>query len=115
MNVNARRKGISVLAVAAGTENLEIVETLIQNGADVNIREEFYGWTPLIHASLKVYSAVVKVLIEAGCDINAQDDKWECTSLMHGFLDVVQVLLEKQAGIELQRMDCAFICCTSRS
>ena len=53
----------------------EIVEFLIQHGADVNAKDEWgRGYTPLQRAALTGQTEMVKLLLAAGADINARDD-----------------------------------------
>ena len=49
----------------------EAVELLLDNGADVNVKDE-YGSTPLHDASLGKHNEVVELLISRGADVNAK-------------------------------------------
>ena len=56
-------------AVMSGEK--EAVEVLIDNGADVNVKDK-YGSTPLHDASLGKHNEVVELLISKGADVNAK-------------------------------------------
>ncbi|KAF9016833.1 hypothetical protein BDP27DRAFT_1184034, partial [Rhodocollybia butyracea] len=49
----------------------DIVQLLIERGADINILGGHYG-TALVAASSNLYINVVQLLIEKGADVNAQ-------------------------------------------
>lgn len=61
--------GRTALLTAAAHDQLEIVQLLIDHGADVNA-EDCDGWTPLSEA---VSLECVELLLAAGADIHAQD------------------------------------------
>lgn len=46
---------------------------LLAQGANVNCRDEHYGWTPLHHAAREGFLDIVKVLIHKGAEVNAKD------------------------------------------
>jgi len=72
-NVREDDKGATPLHVAAEYGYSEIVEVLLEHGADPNIRDK-YGETPLHVAAAFGNSKVVEVLLEHGADPNARDD-----------------------------------------
>lgn len=55
--------------------DVEIIKILIENGADVNAKNDKDGWTPLIWAAKEGDYDLVKLLIAKGADVNAKDDK----------------------------------------
>ena len=55
-------------------EDLEMVQFLVAQGADVN-QKNFRGATPLMGAAIGRNVAVVKYLIEKGADVNARDQE----------------------------------------
>jgi ankyrin repeat protein len=61
--------GWTPLPFAAGNGHKEIVELLIAEGADVNVKDN-NGWTPL-HTATK---EIAELLIAKGVDVNAKDD-----------------------------------------
>jgi ankyrin repeat protein len=57
---------------AAGFGNKEVVELLLQRGADVNAKTQS-GWTALMSAALSGQTEITKILLDAGADPNAKD------------------------------------------
>jgi len=73
-DVNARDKGgNSVLAQAAGSNNVEVARLLIAKGAQVNTVDEG-GYTPLLNAAGNGdrSAAMVKLLLEHGAHVNVK-------------------------------------------
>ena len=67
--------GASALHLAVSVEHKEIIEVLLENGADINIRaRDQHGGTPLHWAAFLGYKQIAETLVEAGADINAPDD-----------------------------------------
>jgi ankyrin repeat protein len=87
--------------------NLNGVKDCIENGADVNCKNNS-NWTPLMYSSYYGHLEIVKVLIENGVDINYKD-KWGQTPLMlssnNTFLEVVKVLIENGADWNIKDDD----------
>ena len=63
-----------VLVAAACGGNSEIVNLLIEKGADVNVLEGT-GWTPLFAATVCGHANIVRILIDAGAEIREDDLK----------------------------------------
>jgi ankyrin repeat protein len=74
---NARNgEGMTALMLAANLGNLEMVEVLIDSGADVNAADE-RGFTALFHGCYNAehdrgYPDVVRALIDAGADVETR-------------------------------------------
>ncbi|XP_058037765.1 protein phosphatase 1 regulatory subunit 12C isoform X2 [Ahaetulla prasina] len=62
--------GISALHQACIDENMEVVEFLIENGADVN-QADNEGWTPLHVAASCGYNEIAQYLLDHGANIAA--------------------------------------------
>lgn len=64
--------GEPVLMTAARSGNLDVVKALIDGGAEVNVRERFYGQTPLMWAAIENHAAIIDELVARGADVNAR-------------------------------------------
>ena len=97
---------------AAGSGNFEMVQKLIEYGADIDARDE-YEWTPLYWASRGLTSKDVpalRSLLECGADVNVRartDDNVgdDFTTPLHrasayGAVEIVRLLLENGADVE---------------
>ncbi len=107
----------SALCLAAEfNDEAEVLDALIQAGADVNAVGEFGdGRTPLILAvfefafSISPQSDKVELLIQAGADVNAQDEDGN-TALMKAAwrddaADIARLLLNAGAEVNLRSKD----------
>ena len=93
------------LISAALAGHADIVAELIKRGADIKARND-RGLTPL-HAALYGGSLeTVQALVQAGAAVNDADDKFKVTPLIlaaeENHADVVQLLIERGANLELQ-------------
>ena len=80
---------------------LFIAEYLIDNGADLEVRDSS-GNTPLLFAAYEGRYKVAKLLLEKGADIQAKNEmNWNALmqAASEGYTDVVKLLLE--AGSEV--------------
>ena len=64
-----QRRGQTALMWAAAEGHADVVQTLVELGADVHLRLSS-GFTPLLFAVREGRSAVVRVLLKAGSDVN---------------------------------------------
>jgi ankyrin repeat protein len=69
----------TALHTAAYIGNHEIVNMLIDNGAQVDIQEDDSGHTALMKSATKGYAEVVKILLEKGCANRNLKNKQEKT------------------------------------
>jgi ankyrin repeat protein len=65
-------EGEPVMLTAARSGNVEVVKALVAAGGDVNVRERFYGQTPLMWAAIENHAAVITELAARGADVNAR-------------------------------------------
>ncbi|MEQ4719875.1 ankyrin repeat domain-containing protein [Nonomuraea sp. B19D2] len=93
------------LCAAAARDRVEVADTLLTAGADVNGRESG-GWTALLWAATNGHAAAARALIEAGAELDAANDDGDTPLTLaarRGALGVVQVLLE--AGADPAKYD----------
>jgi ankyrin repeat protein len=80
----------------------EIIDFLIENGADVNAVDCF-DQTPLFLCKSHIYSGIIDILIDNGADVNAVDEDGE-TPLYHHVLclPVIQQLVHHDADVNIK-------------
>ena len=87
---------------AAGQGDIGTVRELLEKGANVNMKDNESGWTPLMSAAFSGNIDIVKLLIKKGSRVNAQD-KFSWTPLMiasrSGHADIARVLLDAGADV----------------
>lgn len=93
----------TALALGAESGYMEIMEFLIDKGADMNVKDG-RGMTALIRAVVLERPDVMKFLIKKGADVNARDKKGK-TALMYAVdrkpvnREVVKLLVDKGADL----------------
>ena len=68
-NVNGRATGSAPLVLAAGEGRVDVVQYLLDEGADVNARE-LHGNTALTEAAYYSHVSIIKELLLRGADVN---------------------------------------------
>jgi len=69
VDVNARTKyGATALSYAADRQHLDVVRYLVEQGADVNTKDDFYEFTPMGWALYKQNAEIVIYLLEHGAE-----------------------------------------------
>jgi ankyrin repeat protein len=68
-SANADGGGLTALIIAARTNDLESVKTLLDAGVNVN-QQSGYGWSPLLVATQNRYYKLAAYLIDRGADVN---------------------------------------------
>ncbi|MDO4751506.1 MAG: ankyrin repeat domain-containing protein [Akkermansia sp.] len=83
------------IIICAEKGNMEEVETLLKNGADINAQDEI-GYTPLMAACVAGKTDMVRYLIQTGAEVNKTNSLKE-TALMlaaqNGHAEAVKLLL----------------------
>jgi ankyrin repeat protein len=72
VNSKSAAGGPNALTLAAQNGHLEVVQTLIEAGADVN-QPAMQGWTPLMKATFFGHDQIVRALLEAGAETSLRD------------------------------------------
>jgi len=108
--VNKRRKYRTMENVndyvipAARLGEAAIIRELIEQGADVNVRNEL-GHTPLIIACYHGHYEIARLLLATGSDVNASDNGGN-TALMgvsfKGYADLTELLIHHGADLNAQ-------------
>ncbi|KAF5340829.1 hypothetical protein D9758_017067 [Tetrapyrgos nigripes] len=89
---------------AAANGYFHIVKVLVENGADVNAWEGYFGF-PLQAAAFRGYLDIVKYLVENGADVNAKGGIYGFAlraAAFWGHLDIVKYLVEKGADVSAE-------------
>jgi ankyrin repeat protein len=100
MNTNALNEQ---LLQATQHADKQAVLTLLQQGADINVRDA-QGRTPVMIATYQHNTDMVKTLLDAGADVNIRD-KDKANPLLHsaamGWLDILQLAIDAHADTTL--------------
>jgi ankyrin repeat protein len=94
---------------AARTGRTGEVRTLLQHGANPNIRDEKDAWTPLMMAALSGHWDVAKVLLKAGARLdilNCGDSSVLLYAVKSGDVNIVRQLLKaaKEQGLTAEQV-----------
>ena len=90
-----------LLAIQRGDR--EVTSKLLQDGADINVRDA-QGRTPVMIATYQHNTEMVRELIQAGADINIRDSNKENPLLQagaQGWLDILKLAIEAHADTRL--------------
>jgi uncharacterized protein len=101
-DVNGAPTGTPALMVAARTGNVEIVNSLLAHGANVNAKESARGQTALMWAVAEKHPGVARLLIDHGADVHAHSASGFTPLLFaaqQGDVDSARTLLEAGANV----------------
>ena len=77
---------------------IEITKLLIQNNANVNIKDDFYLTTPLCKAITREYVDIIQLLLDSKANINDTQSSWPFTPLCYAIktnnLEIVKLILK---------------------
>lgn len=103
-DINARSKyGDTALTAATYFCHPNVTDFLLENGADVNVKNEGFGSTPLMLAVECGDLTSVKALIKKGANVNEKNKKGMTALIpasVKGHTEIVQALLEAGANTE---------------
>ena len=98
----AKGADVSSFHMAAYVGDLTRVKRFVEQGTDVNTKDNELKWTPLHWAVFAGYQNVVEFLLAKGANINAKDE-FSGTPLHHaagaGAKELVKLLLAKGANV----------------
>ena len=101
--------GQTALMYAAEQGRIEVVEYLVENGADVNAKSSAKGrGTALIYAASVNRVVVMEYLLKHGADINATTYNKETAlfwATAKGYIKAVNLLLKNNADTKLKNKD----------
>ena len=93
---------------AANSGNIEAVKQHLAAGTDVNAKEKYTEYSPLIYAASKGHKEIVKLLITKGADVNAKD-RGVSSPLIYaasrGHKEIVELLIAEGADVNAKRKD----------
>lgn len=96
--------GATVLMIAAENGNTEILDMLLDNGADIEHKDS-YGYTALMYAAWNGKVDALRLLLDRGANIEANDNLF-ATALIYAArcdrVETVQLLLERGAKFEVK-------------
>ncbi|MEM7179846.1 MAG: ankyrin repeat domain-containing protein [Spirochaetota bacterium] len=89
------------LLLAARTGNLSLAQKAIQNGANVNAKDETREWPAILFASENGHTDIIKLLIQHKVQINFPNDEWTPLqeACRQGQLAAVRLLVNAGADI----------------
>jgi ankyrin repeat protein len=64
----ANRNGNTALHIAVEMDSVEFIDLLLKHGANINAKDNYFGWTPLIDAVESGNYASVQLLLDRGAD-----------------------------------------------
>lgn len=100
INIKSHPCGLTALMIGARAGHIEVVEILIDAGADIDLQNQ-RGRTALMFASSRGHLDILKLLVSKGADINLKDQQGN-TALIHAqhrrFKEIIDFL--KEAGAQ---------------
>lgn len=99
------KEGCSGLMLAAREGHLDVVQYLIQRGADLNIAHNKTGQTALLFAIAMNRMDVLRALLDAGADLECATKKDRETALLYASrtspLEMIELLVNKGADVKV--------------
>ena len=106
MNVKLGRYGRTQLHFCAKNGFTTSVKRLLSiRNINVNMKDDWTGWTPLNWAALKGHVEIARLLLQNGAEVNVRDSL-DRTPLhyaaLFGHVDILHLLVENGADLEAQ-------------
>jgi ankyrin repeat protein len=106
VDINARNiRGHAPIHLATAMDNSDVVQLLLENGADVNVVGTDSGCTSLHYAASFGYVNLCELLVRYGADTDAQTVKLETPlhlAIANGHREVVEILLKYSARLDIR-------------
>ena len=102
-----REHDTAIMKACRDCNNINIVAFLLENGANINVRDTI-DQTPIIIASQNGCTDIVIMLLDTGADIHHRNDQGEnalISAAQEGYIDVVKVLLDAGADVNQSNTD----------
>jgi ankyrin repeat protein len=93
--------GMSALMHATHSHYKRSIELLIKNGASVDLQDED-GSTALIHAAIAGHKYAAEQLLKHNSKVDVVDKRGRSSLCIEGMIDMVSLLLEYRANVNLQ-------------
>jgi hypothetical protein len=84
---------------------VEMLEVLIDNGANVNSVDDVRGWSPLFLAVTGYRAKVVEFLVKKGADVNLADKKGRTPLHLSETPMIAQILIDNGAHVDARSKD----------
>ena len=107
INEKDREHDTAIMKACRDCNNINVVVFLLENGANINVRD-IIDQTPLIIAAFNGCRDIVKMLLDAGANIEHKNDQGEnalISAAQEGYIDVVNVLLDAGADVNQSNTD----------
>ena len=102
-----REHDTAIMKACRDCNNINVVVFLLENGANINIRDTI-DQTPLIIAAFNGCRDIVKMLLDAGANIEHKNDQGEnalISAVQEGHIDTVKLLLDAGADVNQSNTD----------
>lgn len=100
-------QGLNIFKLIGNKSNIEFLEVLLENEANVDSRDTDYGksFSSLMLASQYGYTEIVKLLIDKGADLELKGKNGATALILaseYGHIEIVKLLLDNNANINVQ-------------
>jgi len=103
---NSATDRLKIVSEAMEASDITEIRSLIERGADVNVRS-VNGKTSLFIASERGYNEIVKLLIQAKANVNTSVEGFTplLIAVQQGHSEIVKLLIEKKANINASNLE----------